>query len=44
MWPTVYVIDRRGYLRTFWQGELKWQGASGDKQMLQTIEQLLAEK
>jgi thiol-disulfide isomerase/thioredoxin len=43
MWPTVYVIDRRGYLRTFWQGELKWQGATGDKQMLQTIEQLLAE-
>lgn len=44
MWPTVYVIDKRGYLRTFWQGELKWQGATGDKQMLQTIEQLLAEK
>jgi thiol-disulfide isomerase/thioredoxin len=44
MWPTVYVIDKRGYLRTFWQGELKWQGATGDKQMLQAIEQLLAEK
>lgn len=44
MWPTVYVIDRRGYLRTLWQGELKWQGATGDKQMLETIEQLLAEK
>ncbi|HEY2411661.1 MAG TPA: redoxin domain-containing protein [Pirellulaceae bacterium] len=44
MWPTVYVIDRRGYLRTFWQGELKWQGATGDKQILQTIEQLLTEQ
>ncbi len=44
MWPTVYVIDKRGYLRTFWQGELKWQGATGDKQMRKTIEQLLAEK
>jgi len=44
MWPTVYVIDKRGYLRTFWQGELKWQGATGDKQMLQSIERLLAEK
>jgi thiol-disulfide isomerase/thioredoxin len=44
MWPTLYVIDKRGYLRTFWQGELKWQGATGDKQMSQAIEQLLAEK
>jgi thiol-disulfide isomerase/thioredoxin len=44
MWPTVYVVDKRGYLRTFWQGELKWQGATGDKQVLQTIEQLLIEK
>lgn len=44
MWPTVYVIDKRGYLRTFWQGELKWQGATGDKQMLKTIEQLVSEQ
>jgi peroxiredoxin len=44
MWPTVYVIDKRGYLRTFWQGELKWQGATGDQQLLQAIEQLVAEK
>lgn len=44
MWPSVYVIDKRGYLRTFWAGELKWQGATGDKQMMKMIEQLLAEK
>ena len=44
MWPSVYILDRRGYMRAFWPGELRWQGATGDKQMLQTIEQLLAEK
>ena len=39
MWPTVYVIDRDGYLRPWWQGELNWKGATGD----QTIEQLIDE-
>ncbi len=44
MWPSVYILDRRGYMRAFWPGELRWQGATGDQQMLQTIDQLLAEK
>jgi peroxiredoxin len=39
MWPTVYVIDRDGYLRHLWQGELNWKGAAGD----QTIEKLIDE-
>ncbi len=39
MWPTVYVIDKQGYLRQWWQGELRWQGANGD----QTIEKLVGE-
>jgi peroxiredoxin len=43
MWPTVYLIDKRGYLRNWWQGELNWQGATGEQQMLQKIEALLAE-
>lgn len=43
MWPTVYVIDKRGYLRTFWPGELKWQGAEGDKYIGSVIDLLLAE-
>ncbi|RMF40701.1 MAG: hypothetical protein D6753_11055 [Planctomycetota bacterium] len=37
MWPTIYVIDKRGYLRMWWQGELNWEGATGD----QTIERLI---
>ncbi len=43
MWPSVYLIDKRGYLRHFWPGELKWQGATGDKWMQENIEALLSE-
>jgi len=43
MWPSVYLIDKRGYLRHFWPGELKWQGATGDQWMQDNIEALLAE-
>src|SRR5262245_46361983 len=44
MWPSVYVLDKQGYMRAFWAGELKWQGATGDKQMRQMMDKLLAEK
>ncbi len=43
MWPSVYLIDKRGYLRYFWPGELKWEGATGDEWMGARIEELLAE-
>lgn len=44
MWPSVYVIDKRGYVRSFWPGELKWQGAKGDEILARKIEELLTEK
>lgn len=43
MWPSVYVIDKRGYLRDFWPGELKWQGSDGEKFMRERIDVLLKE-
>jgi thiol-disulfide isomerase/thioredoxin len=43
MWPTVYVLDKRGYLRHFWPGELKWQGSDGEKFLRERIEALIAE-
>ena len=43
MWPTVYVIDKQGYLRHWWQGELNWQGATGDKTIEDLVSQLLQE-
>lgn len=27
IWPSVYVIDKQGYVRNWWYGELNWQGA-----------------
>lgn len=44
MWPSVYLIDKQGYLRYFWAGELKWQGTDGERIMRDRIEELLAEK
>jgi hypothetical protein len=44
MWPCVYVLDKRGQLRYFWPGELRWQGATGDKIARGWIDELLAEQ
>ena len=44
MWPTVYVVDQRGYLRHWWQGELNWRGATGDQAIEELVEQLLQEQ
>lgn len=43
MWPTVYVIDKRGYLRMWWQGELRWQGATGDQKVEKLVAELIQE-
>ena len=43
MWPTVYLIDKKGFLRRWWQGEMNWQGKQGEKDMRSTVEALLAE-
>jgi len=44
VWPSVYLIDKQGFVRFWWYGELNWQGATGEKQMWDRIHQLLAEK
>lgn len=44
MWPTVYLIDKQGFIRRWWQGEMNWKGTPGEQQMRETIEQLLAEE
>jgi len=43
MWPTVYLVDKDGYIRTWWQGELNWEGAKGEQAMRENIIKLLAE-
>ncbi len=44
MWPSVYLIDKRGRLRYWWYGELNWNEAGGQKTMAEKIEELLAEQ
>lgn len=44
MWPTVYVVDKKGYIRFWWQGELNWQGATTDKKVEAVVSQLLQEE
>lgn len=43
MWPSVYLIDKEGYLRKWWYGEMNWQGYEGEQEMRDFIEKLLAE-
>lgn len=41
MWPSVYVIDQQGYLRVWWQGELKGPGVEGEALIRGAVEKLL---
>jgi peroxiredoxin len=43
MWPTVYVVDKKGYIRHWWQGELNWKGATADKTIEGVVSELLKE-
>lgn len=40
-WPTVYVIDKQGKVRFKWAGELAWQGADGENQLIRAVQELL---
>jgi hypothetical protein len=43
-WPSVYLIDKQGYVRYRWDGELNWKEIKGEELMRRRIEELLAEK
>lgn len=43
MWPSVYLIDKKGRLRYWWYGELNWNGAGGQLTMAEKIKELLNE-
>lgn len=43
IWPAVYLIDKEGFVRYWWYGELNWQGAQGEKFFREKITELLAE-
>lgn len=44
VWPSVYLIDKQGFVRDWWYGELDWQGAEGERTLRDNIEKLLAEE
>ena len=44
IWPSIYLVDKDGYIRYWWYGELNWQGAQTEKILRQWIDNLLKEK
>ena len=43
-WPTIYVIDKAGKIRTKWEGELESGGGQGTAKITALVKRLLAEK
>jgi thiol-disulfide isomerase/thioredoxin len=43
VWPSIFLIDKRGRIRDRWDGELEYQEAGGDKRLRSEIQELLAE-
>ena len=41
IWPSLYLIDKQGYVRAWWYGELNWQEAGGQRVMKTRIKELL---
>ncbi|UCC99904.1 MAG: redoxin domain-containing protein [Phycisphaerales bacterium] len=44
VWPSIYLVDKNGFVRYWWYGELNWQGAESEKYIRGKIEQLLKEE
>ena len=44
VWPTVYVVDRRGRVRYGWEGELSYKGAAGEETVRKLVDKLLLER
>jgi thiol-disulfide isomerase/thioredoxin len=42
-WPTTYLVDKNGYVRYWWYGELNWQDNGSEKQLRDRIQGLIRE-
>ena len=42
-WPTTYLIDKSGYVRDWWYGELNWQDNESEKHLRDRIQELILE-
>jgi thiol-disulfide isomerase/thioredoxin len=43
VWPSVYLVDKQGFVRYWWYGELNWQGTPGEQWMRARIRELAGE-
>ena len=43
VWPSIYLIDKNGYIRYWWYGELNWQGAESEAFLRGKIRELIKE-
>ena len=43
IWPSIYLIDKNGFVRYWWYGELNWQGAESEKFLAERIRELIGE-
>lgn len=43
VWPSIYIIDKQGFVRYWWYGELNWQGAQTEKYLRGRIQELIEE-
>ncbi len=43
-WPSIYLVDKNGFVRYWWYGELNWQGAESEKLMRGRIRELMEEE
>ena len=43
-WPSIYLLDRNGFVRYWWYGELNWRGAESEQLLRTRIEELVAER
>jgi thiol-disulfide isomerase/thioredoxin len=43
IWPSIYLIDKNGFVRYWWYGELNWQGTQSEKLLRERIHELINE-
>jgi thiol-disulfide isomerase/thioredoxin len=43
IWPSIYLIDKNGFVRYWWYGELNYQGAESERLLRNKIRELINE-
>lgn len=44
IWPSIYLLDKNGYIRYGWCDELNWKGEESEKKLRAKIQELIDEK